>query len=277
MRFFFSFFVVFLASLHVGAQDFQLSFTLAHSTFVRGEPAVAQLELLNVGRDLVNTGTAPGQDKFVVEVSYGEKYNTLKPLTAAPFAKAFELKPGSKHLSRIELDKWFNLLKEGKYFVSLVFIHKGIRYKSEEKAFDVVPGIPVKEGVQMFVREQKLRRVFKLVHWSRNRNERLFLRIEDEPSGVTWDTIDLGPHLKSNDPKLDIASNGEVTIVHRATQDSFNRIVIWSLPGSLEIAEHDQLLDPEVSASQRVRSLYGDMIDDGPVNPETKRSWWKFW
>jgi hypothetical protein len=33
-------------------------------------------------------------------------------------------------------------------------------------------------------------------------------------------------------------------------------------------------LDPEISASQRVRALYGEMADEG--KPE-KKPWWKFW
>lgn len=276
MRTFLCFIFLSLLSLcSIAAEDYQLSLKLAYSSFVKGEPVVVQMEVVNVGRSLVQTG--PGKDRFFVEVSFENRYNELTPVTKAPFARPFRLEPGKKHVSKIELDKWFSLFKEGKYYAQLVLVAGDNRYESVKKTFDIVPGVPVKEGVQMFVSRQKLKRIFKVVHWDRNRVARLFLRIEDEPAGVVWDTIDLGPHLKSSDPKLDIAADGEVTIVHRATQDAFHRTVLWSLPDSLEIAERDSLLDPEVSASQRVRALYGESVEEGPVNPDTKSSWWKFW
>ena len=257
-------------------QQFQVSLKQAYSSFVSGEAIVMQLELLNAGRDLVKVSrNEVGGDKFIVEVSYGQRYNELKPITTAPFCKSFELKPGTKFTTKLEIDKWFSLLKNGKYFAQLVFVHDDIRYESIKKSFDVVNGMPVKEGVQMFVSDAKLKRIFKLVHWNRNRSERLFLKIKDEPTGAVWDTIDLGNYLKSSDPKLDIASNGEVTVVHRATQDAFFWTVLWSLPFSVEVAERNRLLDPEVSAAQRVRALYGEGVEEGPG--ESEKAWWKFW
>jgi len=257
------------------AQQFQVSLKPAYNAFVSGEAVVVQLELLNAGRDLVKVDPEGGRDMFVVEISYGERYNELKPITSAPFCKPFELKPGTKFTSKLEIDKWYPLLKSGQYFVQLVFIHNDIRYESSKKSFDIVTGLPVKEGIQMFVSDAKLKRIFNLVHWERNRSERLFLTIKDEPTGAIWDTIDLGTFLKTSDPKLDIDSNGEVTVVHRATQDAFFWTVLWSLPGSVEVAERNRLLDPEVSASQRVRALYGEGVEEGPGIDE--KPWWKFW
>jgi len=265
-----------LIVLTLAAQEFQLGFEPAYTSYVSGEPVVVKMELLNTGRELVQVAPGAGSDLLMVEVSLNDRYSNLPLLTTAPFCKSFTLKPGRKFSTKIELDKWFSLLKNGKYFAKLIFVHGGNRYESVKKSFDVVSGMPVKEGVQMFVSDDKLKRVFKLVHWPRSRSERLFLRIKDEPTGSVWDTIDLGQFLKTSDPKLDIASNGEVTVVHRATQDVFFWTVLWSLPRTLEIAERNQLLDPEVSASQRVRTLYGDTVEDGPVNPEAK-PWWKFW
>ncbi|MDA3923605.1 MAG: hypothetical protein PF904_02775 [Kiritimatiellae bacterium] len=257
------------------AQDYKVYLEPAYNAFVSGEAVVVQLDLLNAGRDLVKVDPAKGGDQFVVEISYGQRYNELKPITTAPFCKSFELKPGNKFTSKLEIDKWYPLLKCGQYFIQLVFVHNGVRYESNKKSFDVVSGLPIKEGVQMFIRDQELKRVFKLVHWERNRAERLFLKIKDEPSGAVWDTIDLGTFLKTSDPKLDIDEKGEVKVVHRATQDAFFWTVLWSLPRSVEVAERNRLLDPEVSAAQRVRSLYGEDVEDGPGAEE--KHWWKFW
>jgi hypothetical protein len=256
------------------AEEITLALKPAYTAFIRGEAVVVQLELVNMGRQRVQCG--PGEGRLFVEVSYQERNNTLQPVTSAPFSRDFTLNPGAKHISKIQLDKWFNLLKEGKYLVNLIYIQGETRYESGTKAFDVVPGIPLKEGVQMFVSDQSLKRIFRVVRWNRNQSERLFLRIEDKPSDAVWDAIDLGPHLKSSEPKLDISDGGEVTVVHRATQDAFHRTVVWSLPESVEIAERNTLLDPEVSASERVRALYGDTVEEGPGDRQSKK-WWEFW
>ena len=127
----------------------------------------------------------------------------------------------------------------------------------------------------MFVKKENLKRQFKLVYWHRNQNDRLFLRIEDEPGARIWDSVDLGALMRGTPAKLDISPEGEVTVVHRATQDAFLRTVLWSLPNAVEVVERSTLLDPEVSASQRVNSLYGD--EGGGKKEEKKKSRWKFW
>lgn len=263
------------AALSSVAAQFQVSLKPAYNVFVSGESVVVQLEMQNNGRDTINVNPIDGTDKFVVEIMYGERYNELQLLTEAPFCKPFELKPGATFTTKLEIDKWYPISKPGHYFAQLIFVHDNVRYESSKKSFDVVTGLPIKEGIQMFVSDQHLKRVFKLVHWDRNRSERLFLKIEDEPTGVIWDTIDLGMYLKSSDPKLDIGLNGEVTVVHRASQDAFFWTVLWSLPNSVEVADRNRLLDPEVSASQRVRALYGEGVED--AGAEGKKSWWKFW
>lgn len=257
------------------AQQIEVGLTLAYNNFVIGEPVLVQLEMLNATRDLIDIGGKDSKDRIMVEITKGGQYNDLKPFNSDPVAGAFQLKPGQSAQHKVELDKWFSLIQEGKYVVRLMVVHNGIRYESTKKSFDVVPGIPVKEGVQMFVKNQELKRLFKLVYWHRNQADRLFLRIEDEPGERIWDSIDLGALMRMTPPKLDISPDGEITVVHRSTQDAFIRTVLWSLPNSVEVVERNSLLDPEISASQRVKSLYGEMADE--KKKDEKKSWWKFW
>ena len=256
------------------AQQIDVGLTLAYNVFIVGEPVLVQLEALNATRDMIDVGGADSKDSLFVEITKGGPYNSLKPFNSESLAGSFKLPPGQSFQYKVELDKWYSLFQEGKYAVRLVVVHKGIRYESSQKTFDVVPGIPIKDGVQMFVKMPDLKRQFKLVYWYRNQVDRLFLRIQDEPGSRIWDSIDLGTLMRGTPPKLDIAPDGEVTVVHRSTQDAFIRTVVWSLPNSVEVAERNSLLDPEISASQRVKSLYGEMTDE--EKPQTKH-WWKFW
>jgi hypothetical protein len=256
-------------------QMIEVKLTLAYSAFVIGEPVVVQAELLNATRELIDVGSPGSPSAFFVEITKGGQYNDVPMSRKDPIVSAFQLKPGQTYQQTLTLDRWFSLEEEGKYIARVVVAHRGMRYESAQKSFDVVPGMPTGGGVQMFVRKENLKRQFKLVYWYRNQNNRLFLRIEDEPGPRIWDSIDLGALMRATPPKLDISPDGEVTVIHRATQDAFLRTVLWSLPDSVEIVERNTLVDPEISASQRVNALYGG--EQGNEKKKAKKSWWKLW
>ena len=255
-------------------QQFDVKLTLAYSVFVIGEPVVVQVDLLNATRDQVDVGAPGSTSVLLVEITKGGAINELPPYREDPVVAPFTLKPGETAQRRLALDKWFSLEQEGKYMARVVLVHRGMRYESVKKSFDVVPGMSLGGGVQMFVNHDQLKRQFKLVFWHRNQEDRLFLRIEDDPGERIWDSIDLGTLMRATPPKLDISPEGEVTVIHRATQDAFLRTMLWSLPDAVEVIERNSLVDPEISASQRVNALYGEGADE---RKDEKKPWWKFW
>ena len=257
----------------VSAQRADVSLTLAYGTFVLGEPVIIQAKMMNMLRGALDFGDA-SDDKFLIEVSKNDRYNELTPETDQPFIKPITLAVGASFEHTLEIDKWFHLYDTGKYLIRAVIVHNDMRYESAVKSFDVVPGLPIKDGVQMFAGKQRFQRNFKLVRWTRNQFDRLFLRIEDEPTGKIWDSIDLGQFVRGTEPKLDIAPTGEVSVFHRANPDSFIQTVIWSLSDNVEISERNALLDPAAVNAQQMRSVYGDMTEK---TEEKKASWWKFW
>ncbi len=269
-------------ALGVRAQQVDVSLTLAYSVYVVGEPVLVQMECLNATRDRIEISGAGASASLFVEISSGSRFDELEPFNRAPMVRELRLNPGQSFQQKVELDKWFGLTREGRYIARLVLVHGGVRYLSAKRSFDIVPGLPVTEGVQMFVSRANTKRQFKLVYWHRNQNDRLFLRATDEPSGRVWDAVDLGTFLRREPPKFDISPEGEVTVVHRSTRDAFIRTVFWSLPDSLEVAERNSLLDPDISASQRLKALYSESEgakagDKDGKEEKAKKAWWKFW
>ena len=255
------------------AQKVDVKLELAYTVYIVGEPVLVQVTGSNGLRDtLTFDGESP--DRLLFKITTEDPNEYLTPTSERPIASGITLKTGEGFKRKVELDKWFPLLKEGRYLVRALILHQGVRYESQKKSFDVVPGIQVAEGTQMFVKPAELKRSFKLVYWHRNKVERLFLAVKDEPTGFVWDTTDLGNLLHGSKPKLDIAPDGVVTVIHKTSPESFIRTVLWSLPKSLEVVERNPLLDPEISASQRAKSLYSE-ITDGKQNE--KKPWWKFW
>lgn len=267
-----------MAALPSWAQRIDVSITIAFDTFIIGEPVQVQADLQNVTTRAFLVNDPASKNRFFFEVSRGGAADELPTTLSGPATEPFLLSPGKLTPIRMSVDRQFHLTEEGSYFVRAVIVHDGVRYESPRKTFDVVPGIPVKKGLQMFTRREKLSRKFTLVYWERNRARTLFLRIEDEPTGRVWDTIDLGLYLRETEPKLDIAPNGEVTVIHKSTQDAYIRTKIWSLEDTIEIVERGQLLDPQISASDRMRTLYKESLDEkSKENSKKSKSWWKFW
>jgi hypothetical protein len=258
-----------LASVAI-AQQVDLRMELSHNVYIVGEPIVIKLTLANNSRSPMVL-EPESADKVEIEITRETDQQELEVRNSAPFFPAMKLTSGQTFQQNVEIDKWFTLCDTGKYLIRAVGIKGGMRFETRKKAFDIVPGIPLKEGLQMFVDKQHLQRKFQLVYWMREQANRLFLRIEDSPTGQAWDTIDLGLLSKVTEPKLDISPNG---VIHRSTQDSFIRTVIWSLPTAIEIAERNVLVDPEVSSTERVRSLYEEMEKE---EKKEKKPWWQFW
>ena len=285
MKRLFSVFAIGAASIIGGAwvacaQQIELRTTLAYSTFVVGEPILFQVDVRNLTHRSFVVNQPGDKTRLFFEVTKGADYDELRSIKDAPMVEPFLLKAGQPYQFRTELDKWFALDAEGTYVMRVVLIYNGARYESAKRTFDVVPGFNVKSGMQMFVNREKMTRTLKLVYWSRNEACRLFLRMTDEPSGRIWDTIDLGLFMRESEPKLDIASDGEVTVIHRSTQDAFIRTRVWSLVDAVEIVERNRLLDPEVSATQRMRMLYGESLNgekEDAAAAKEKKSWWKLW
>ncbi|MBO4287016.1 MAG: hypothetical protein J5985_02485 [Kiritimatiellae bacterium] len=264
-------------SVAASAQEISLQMTLQNREYIVGEPLVVAFDFLNATRERISCGKNDSPDRFFVEVTKGtDQFDFVQPFNTEPIGGAFTVQGGDNRRIIAELDKWFPLLKEGKYLARGVLVHRGMRYESAKKSFDIVGGIKLQEGYQMFVNRTNLKRTFRLVYWSRNQMERLFLRISDEPGNRVWDTIDLGTLLRTSPVRLDISPEGEVTIVQRASQDAFLRTLVWSLPDNIEIAERNPLIDPDISASQRAKSLYNEMVDDGKEK-KSKKPWYKFW
>ena len=159
-----------------------------------------------------------------------------------------------------------------RYLARAVLVHDGARFESSLVSFDVVPGMRVGGAMQMFSNRPGLKRVFEIAYWTRGQREHLFLKAHDE-HGKMWRTTDLGVLLRITDPKISVMPNGEVVVLHRATQDQFLRTVFWSLPDELVLRTQEPMVDPDVAGAKRMKDLY---MESGGVTP-VKKSWWKFW
>ncbi len=173
--------------------------------------------------------------------------------------RPLKLGPNEERAFDLDLSTAANLSESGRYFVTFGAIVNGTRYDTTVKAIEVVPGSIVAEGVQLFAKDPNRQRHFILVRWPRDHIDRLFLRVKDSPDGQFFPTVMLGAYLPIVKPRMNIATNGEITIMHRATPDYYVRNVFWSLPGEFLRRSTQSLLDPATADTARLRGMQDDL------------------
>ena len=240
--------------------------------YIVGERIRAVVDVANSSADSIDVGKPGSADILRIEVFRARDMASRERVGSKPFVAPFMLHSSEGQKLETFIGDHFALHDPVRYLARAVLIHAGSRYESSLVSFDVVPGMTVARAMQMFKNNPGLKRTFEIVYWMRGQREHLFLKASDE-GGRVWRTTDLGGLLRITEPKISVMPNGEVVVLHRATQNQFMRSVFWSLPNVLDFRKQEPMVDPDVAGSERMRDLY---MESGGVTP-VKKSWWKFW
>ena len=240
--------------------------------YIVGERIRAVVDIANSSADSIDVGKPGSADIFRIEAYRASDMASRPRIGNRPFVAPFLLHSSEGQKLETFIGDHFTLNDPVRYLARGVLVHDGSRFESSLVSFDVVPGMRVGGAMQMFSNKPGLKRMFELVYWMRGQREHLFLKAKDE-GGRTWRTTDLGAVLRISEPKISVMPNGEVVVLHRATQDQFMRSVFWSLPEVLDFRKQEPMVDPDLAGAQRMRDLY---MESGGVTP-VKKAWWKFW
>lgn len=240
--------------------------------YIVGERIRAVVDIANSSADSIDVGKPGSADIFRLELYRASDMASRSRVSKKPLIAPFLLHSSEGQKLETFIGDHFDLKEPMRYLARAVLVHAGARYESSLVSFDVVPGMRVGGAMQMFSNRAGLKRIFEIVYWTRGQREHLFLKARDE-HGRMWRTTDLGALLRITDPKISVMPNGEVVVLHRATQDQFLRTVFWSLPDELVLRKQEPMVDPDIAGAQRMRDLY---MESGGVTP-VKKSWWKFW
>ena len=271
-------FMILFAALSVAAlaappqSEISVKLVPERREYVVGERIRAVVDVANSSADSIDVGKPGSADILRIEVFRARDMASRDRVGNKPFVAPFMLHSSEGQKLETFIGDHFSLHDPVRYLARAVLIHAGSRYESSLVSFDVVPGMTVGKAMQMFKNSPGLKRTFEIVYWMRGRREHLFLKASDE-GGRVWRTTDLGGLLRITEPKISVMPNGEVIVLHRATQNQFMRSVFWSLPDALDFRRQEPMVDPDVAGSERMRDLY---MEAGGVTP-VKKSWWKFW
>ena len=247
---------------------------MTHDVYVEGERIRAVVDVANASADVIDCRKPDAADRLFVEVFRAHDQYRYDRITDKPFVASFALLSGEGQKLETFLADHFRFDENTRYLARAVLVHGGMRFESSFKSFDMVPGLPCGNALQMFSNRDGLQRHFELVHWGRSQVEHIFLKAHDDgTSKRKWRTTDLGPVLRVTPPKVSVMPTGEVLVLHRATQDKFLLSTFWSLPDVLEFRNREVMADPDVVGAERVKEFYKDTCGIEPV----KKAWWRFW
>jgi len=262
------------------AQEMGLQVNTPNTVYVTGEPVVADLRVHNRTTRVFVPRQGAADALLTLTVTRKNDRATVEPsLPPVVHAADMSLPPGEVWQGRFEISRVFPMRRPGRYLVRLVAVHNGLRYESSPRAFDVVPGFEITRVVQVFPGDPPLQRELRLAYWVRNQMEELFLQVTEKPETRHWRTYSLGPVVRTSPPVIDIAPDGLLTIVHRATPDVFIKSQVRSAEDEVAYQGQEKLLDPVASASKRMAPFQTMAMEYAIKKRDEqgrKRWWWPF-
>ncbi|MBA4386387.1 MAG: hypothetical protein C0404_00295 [Verrucomicrobia bacterium] len=215
-----------LAALPAGAQ-LQVGLKLESADFIQYEAVNAFVTLVNDTDDLVILGSEKGftYDTLDFAVKYGKSGEMLTRTGTNAVLGKTRLMPDDKRELLIDISRLYDLSKMGNYIVSVMVDINGKRIESKRVAFDVVSGIELASVRRGLAEEPDTVRKYALRYWSRQRQEYLFLVVEDPETKQSFGVFNLGPFTKVTKPTIEADRTGKVTVVHQLDRGLFVKSV----------------------------------------------------
>ncbi|NLL83218.1 MAG: hypothetical protein GX230_03130 [Lentisphaerae bacterium] len=265
-------------SLGCNAQELGLLVDTESRTYLIGEPIEVSTRIHNRTTRTFTPRRGNEAAHLSITVMRGESRSHVEPHGRELHLADIDLPSSEVWQGQVEITRLFNLRNEGRYLIRLIAVHDGMRYESFPRTVEIVAGFEITKVEQVFPGNPPHQRELRLSYWIRNQMEELFLQVTEKPETRQWRTYSLGPLIRTTAPKIDIAPDGLLTIVHRATPDVFIKSEIRSDDNEVAFLGQERLVDPVASSSKRMAPFQAMAVEDAikKRDEKKKRSWWPF-
>lgn len=204
--------------------ELDVQMELEYSSVLQFESAFAFVTIHNTGVTPFNIDTDPGSGEvlLVVNLKGGE---WLPKLREGRILERLRIDVGKSRRVPVDVGRWYDIRELGGYFVQAQVNWMGRTYVSNRMLVDVVPGIEIRKVKRNALGYEELARTYSLRYWARARGEYLFLRVDEEPSGLNYGVFLLGSLVRIFDPQVEVDVLGNITILHQSGVGSFTRSV----------------------------------------------------
>ena len=246
-----------LLPVRSGAQV-EVSCRLRHGRVLQYEPVEATVVIRNnTAEPLRFRGSgANARLGFDIEQSPGV---LVMPTGERLVPAGFTVAPGGTASADVNLLYAYQIRATGPYTVTARVDWNGRSHLSGRQFLDVLPGLEVARLDAVVPGEGGGPRVFSLRTLTRDREERLFLRVEDERAGQCYGVIDLGGAVRQFPPSLQVDGSGRVHVLHQAGPTRY----LHSVFDARARAVNRQSYSGELADVRMSRTEGGDVVVDG--------------
>ena len=205
-----------LLALHVrpAAAQIRLSLEVDPAVALQYELLQARLTILNnTGDPLTLSTNGNCRIRYVIRDQSGVPVSRVVPDAMA--WHDVEIAPSLSAVVTNRLNELYHLGEPGSFVVEAEIEWNGLSFSPQRKYLDIVPGITIAE-LQAGVPGGRGTRSYMLRSLNRNRQDRLFLRIDDPAGGLCYGVFDLGRHLRMEKPTLRVDGSGFLHILHQS-------------------------------------------------------------
>ena len=196
----------------------ELSWSLANNRTVLMEPVRAMVRIANhTGQPLDLTERGNARLSFDVEDQPTSTVaGTGKPLLQQPII----IPVGETREIEVNLLEAYRIVKGQSYMLTPLLEFDGIRFAGQRLSLEVQPGIELLKRDYGMPSSGDARQVsLRLVH--RDRNDRLFFRIDNSSTGYCLGVYDLGRVIRFFTPCLEQDAEGAFHVLHQSGPDRF--------------------------------------------------------
>lgn len=222
------------------AEGLRLELKLENNSVLQYEPVIAFLTLHNDTPTplVIEEGSDRNQAHvdFVVRKTPGDSVPRLKK---DPVLARLNIEADAKEETMIEISDFLDMKGKGRYLVHAVAEWNGRTYASEIAMIDVVDGFELASVTRSVPGYPNMVRRYTLRYWSRNRQEYLFLVVDDENAKLNYGVFSLGPLVRVHDPRIEAGRSGYITVVHQLGPDSYVHSFFESTRDGVHFLDHE--------------------------------------
>lgn len=203
----------------------ELRFRIANPTVLHMEPILATLTVINGDDTDLLIGETNGNTRLFFDVSTHPGQIVLR--TEAPlFRQAASVPAHKTGTLEFNLLPLYQLREPGAYAVVARIHGPGGLVMSSRQFLDIVPGMAVARMVK--TSRDDIRYTYQLRTISRDREEHLFLRVDEEAKSLCYGVHDLGSLIRLVDPVLRSDARGRVHVLHHSAPTRFTHSMFES-------------------------------------------------
>ena len=215
-----------VALLLAGAAQGQvdLGVRLPYAMTLTAEAVPVQVTIVNNLATPLKLGGPDKNAELMFDVLSG---SDLVARTAAPIvAEPMEIPPRRTLTLTLDLSRLYAIARQGPYKVAARLVAGGQDYTSSFSYLDIVPGLEIGRLVAEPPGAPGTRYLYTLRTLSRQREEHLFVRVDNDTRGSVLGAFDLGSIVRVFPPQMIMDDLGRVHVLHQSAPGRFTHSIV---------------------------------------------------